>query len=292
MMKIKTVDIDPDMADILRRSKCEGNCLTLPEQLERRQYDAVSKRIALLGGKWNRSKKCHVFENETDIGKLIGDALDAGEIVDTKKTFQHFDTPLAVGERVGRAVARHAAFFEGARYMILEPSAGRGNLISVVLRCLPKGHSANILPTIVVDAVEIQQELIGSFNQTMQPYSDHASDEAYAYGVDVFISIKCADFLTIDNHAPSRRKYNAIVMNPPFCDGQEALHVMHALDFLAPGGVLVSVVSAAVQFKETRPYRQLREVMDNYNHSFEELPEASFKEAGTKVRTQLLIVTL
>jgi methylase of polypeptide subunit release factors len=82
---------------------------------------------------------------------------------------------------------------------VLEPSAGRGNLVRAVReRC----------PSAIIDAVELDER----WSEDLLP---HAS------GVEI------ADYLA--RPAPNRR-YDLIVSNPPFDGGQEVDHVAKMLD--------------------------------------------------------------
>lgn len=56
------------------------------------------------------------------------------------------------------------------------------------------------------------------------------------------------DFLLL----PAEQRYSAILLNPPFEDGQDRDHLRHAANFLAPGGKLAGIVSAGMMHR-TRP---------------------------------------
>jgi 16S rRNA G1207 methylase RsmC len=119
-----------------------------------------------------------------------------------------------------------------------------------------------------------------------------------------FPSVIEADFLEVHPGADLTKphsivgKFDRVVMNPPFSKGQEVRHVMHALQFLRPGGRLVSVMSAAVQFRQDGPYRAFRDMLDCAGDNevraaeIELLPANSFKESGTGVNTVLAIIDL
>lgn len=61
-------------------------------------------------------------------------------------------------------------------------------------------------------------------------------------------------------------------------------HVQHARKFLKPAGILVSIVSAGVFFREDRLTREFR----NDCIRIEPLPDGSFTESGTEVRTAIV----
>lgn len=90
-----------------------------------------------------------------------------------------------------------------------------------------------------------------------------------------------ADFLTVE---PSP-DYDRVVMNPPFARQADIAHVTHARRFLRPGGLLVSVMAAGVLFRQGRA-EEFRRLVG----SFEELPDGSFTESGTGVRTVIAVI--
>jgi predicted RNA methylase len=92
--------------------------------------------------------------------------------------------------------------------------------------------------------------------------------------------VKCCDFLTVEP-TPA---YDRVVMNPPFERQQDIDHVAHAMKFLKPGGILVSIMASSVMFRENRKTAEFRELVNGRGH-FELLPENSFKESGTGVNT-------
>jgi len=76
---------------------------------------------------------------------------------------------------------------------------------------------------------------------------------------------------------PAKPEFDIVVMNPPFYGRHYVKHVRHAVRFLKPGGVLVSVLPATAYYDHKEVYGEWRD-----------LPVASFAEAGTNVPTGLL----
>jgi len=95
----------------------------------------------------------------------------------------------------------------------------------------------------------------------------------------------CADFLEY-----KARKFRAIIQNPPFENGQDIDHVLHAFDLLEHMGVLVSIMSAGAFFRSDKKATAFREWLDEQNHTMMELPADSFKESGTGVNTCLVVI--
>ena len=86
-------------------------------------------------------------------------------------------------------------------------------------------------------------------------------------------SVVTANFL----ECPPRAEFDAVVMNPPFYGRHYVKHVRHALKFLKPGGVLVSILPATAHYD----HRELE-------GEWRDLPVGSFAEAGTNAPTGLL----
>lgn len=94
------------------------------------------------------------------------------------------------------------------------------------------------------------------------------------------------DFLTL----PVTPIYDRVVMNPPFSRQADIKHVQRALEWLRPGGRLVSVMSAGVRFRGDAIATGFRALVDFAGGAIEPLPEGSFKSSGTNVST--VIVTI
>ena len=86
-------------------------------------------------------------------------------------------------------------------------------------------------------------------------------------------NVLCANFL----ECPPRAEFDAVVMNPPFYGRHYVKHVRHALNFLRPGGTLVSILPASAHYD----HRDL-------NGEWRDLPVASFAEAGTNIPTGMI----
>ncbi len=86
-------------------------------------------------------------------------------------------------------------------------------------------------------------------------------------------NVLTANFL----ECPAKPEYDMVVMNPPFYGRHYVKHVRHALEFLEPGGVLVSILPATAHYDHGELKGEWRD-----------LPVGSFSEAGTNVPTGLL----
>lgn len=88
--------------------------------------------------------------------------------------------------------------------------------------------------------------------------------------------------------------YDAVVMNPPFENGQDIEHVKHAYQFLKEGGNLVAIMSAGPFYRQDKQATAFREWLDEQNSTYEAMPEGSFAGADafrqTGVRTYLVTI--
>ena len=76
---------------------------------------------------------------------------------------------------------------------------------------------------------------------------------------------------------PPRPEFDFVIMNPPFYGRHYAKHVRHAEKFLKPGGILVAILPATARYDH-----------GELDGSWQDLPVASFAEAGTNVPTCML----
>lgn len=78
-------------------------------------------------------------------------------------------------------------------------------------------------------------------------------------------------------------------MNPPFSKSQDVRHVLHAWEFVRPGGRLVAIVSPGFTFRKGRIYDDFRAMLAEAAWKIHtDLPPGTFADQGVKVRTVLL----
>jgi protein-L-isoaspartate O-methyltransferase len=157
---------------------------------------------------------------------------------------------------------------------VLEPSAGTGNLVSAIIA---RGFLGLDCGGQVV-AVELNTGLAELLRQQR---------DKTLYANDNNFTVHCTDFLQCNGDLGL---FDRIVMNPPFANGQDVEHVTHALHMLKPRGRLVAVMSNGVTFRQDRKTTAFRELLEARGATIEELPEDTFKESGTSVRTVLVTI--
>lgn len=110
----------------LDRAEISQKEVKLANAMPRPIYVKVDKVLKAAGGKWNRSRGVHIFqENATDV---LEQAMLVGEIRLVKQELGQFYTPRALADKAAALLEIH----EGMT--ILEPSAGRGALADAAKR--------------------------------------------------------------------------------------------------------------------------------------------------------------
>ncbi len=234
------------------------NVARFPTEPRIPDWAALKAVMVALGGAWKKSDGFR-FPDDVDAAELVHHARKTGAIIDPKVA-DFFETPDEVADI---AVAKLGKLDEYS--MVLEPSAGRGRLVLAVLR---KQRRANVFAVEVLPANVRQLEGLRCFS----------GDGCVLEG----------DFMRQTPDGIGH--YNFVVMNPPFSKRQDIAHVMHAFKFLKPGGVLVSVMSGGVEFRDDKLGRDFRDFVAGYDGTIERLPEGSFKASGTMVRTVVVRV--
>ena len=140
-------------------------------------------------------------------------------------------------------------------YRVLEPSAGKG----AILKALP--------PAVHRTAVELNGAMVDLVTLTDRVH----------YG----------DFLACNGELGS---FDRIIANPPFRSGQDVDHVRHMHHLLKPGGILVTVMSPAWQYRMDKKHADFRTWLEQLDFEVEDLPEGTFKCSGTNVRALLVTI--
>ncbi len=154
---------------------------------------------------------------------------------------QLFPTPPPIADRL----IKLAEIQTGDR--VLEPSAGTGNLLAA----LQRGGT----PCSVV-AVEINRQLADVLRKRWP--------------------VVCGDFLAA---GPELGQFDRVVMNPPFTRASDVKHIRHALQFVKPGGRLVSLCMAG---------NSQRGALSDADEWID-LPPKSFRSEGTAVDAAIVI---
>lgn len=262
--------LSQDALAVLSECEVKNNTVLIKSTnglLPRKLYEEVDFALRGIGGKWDRKAKAHVFgESQEEIREMLEGCIQTGLATPLQRN-GYFPTPMALADRI----CALAEIEDGHR--VLEPSAGSGNIIQAILATGRKG--------VVIVAVENDVKRCKELLAIAQDINGHnGCYEMHLIPLD-FIS---------QNPAPVDR----VIMNPPFgnINGQslgDIAHIMHAWEILKPGGRLVSIASSSLTFRREKKAVAFREHVAQFGR-FEELPEKSFKESGTLVKTIVVVL--
>lgn len=192
-------------------------------------------------------RKAKAHVFDTDAAERLDHCILTGSYA-RPQDFGFFPTPAGVADLVAELADLRLG------HLVLEPSAGTGALVEACLRSVSG---------LEFHCFEIQPDMATSLNARW--------------------TTTVGDFL----QAEPEPHFDRVVMNPPFARGQDVDHVRHALKFLRPGGRLVSVMSASVEFRQDRRYASFRE---ECAPELRRLPPGSFRPSGTDVHTVVAVV--
>ena len=230
----------------------DGNSVCITEQLEEKDYNNLKQFFGKLNGKWNSSKQAHVFPDSVFVGVL--DYVREHQVIPVLNPYHLFPTPSGIIEEMlsislveAKIIGLNEGWVEGLD--ILEPSAGTGAIASAINE--KTNGKANI------DVYEIDP-----VNQAI------LREKGF--------NIVGEDFLV----APTHKKYDIILINPPFNRKEYVKHVCHAHSMLKETGVLVAILPKITDPKGNAVARLIARTGEAWDH-----PPKSFKGAGTLIDT-------
>lgn len=243
--------------DALSDARIDGHRLVLPQWLDRAEYKKVDQVLRNLGGTWSRYEKAHVFRE--DPAPLVTQVVETGEAPGPPKTDEGYvATPPELADRL---VREHTDIHDWDTGMVLEPSAGGGNLIRAVM-------AAN--PMVQVTAVEPNQSRLSALDDSVKRLQ--------------LVNQRLEDYLHDTGPA-----FDAIVANPPFTlPGRPTAwieHTWHAWELLKPGGRLVSIAPKGLAFRDDRKHRGIRALIENAGGGWHDLDPGAFNASGTQINT-------
>lgn len=148
-------------------------------------------------------------------------------------------------------------------HSILEPSAGKGDILDAIAAKFPKQKEH-------LKACEINHTLRKIL--TLKGYE-----------------VLNNNFLELD---PKEYSFDRILMNPPFENGQDIDHVLHAYQLLKPNGRLVAIMSEGVFFRQFKKDKAFRDFLHQKNATISDTIKEAFKNAfnSTGVAVRMLSI--
>ena len=246
--------IPEQVLTVLSTVEIEGHNVRITAQLDRKLYLAVNKVLDRIGGKWNRKAKAHVFD--ADPAERLEVVINSG-VLDPKIKTGYFPTPAVIVDRMIELADLDR------EQIILEPSAGQGHIADKI--CMRLGMlplQIHVCETLPENRIILEEK------------------EYYNRGDFFEYATEC--------HT-NNLLFDRIIMNPPFERQNDISHVTAAYGLLAPGGILVTIMSAGVLFRENKKTVDFRDnIMEPHGTYLDKLPAGAFKESGTMVNTILL----
>ncbi len=164
---------------------------------------------------------------------------------------------------------------------ILEPSAGKGNLIEAIEeevvdyfqnKWVTWGYSNNdIKKEFSIDCIEIDPYLRAIIKGTIEKNYEN-------------VKVVYDDFLQFITY----KKYDLIVMNPPFRDGYK--HLLKALEMQKNGGSVICLLNAeTLKNPNNALQKELKAILDKYDADIEYI-ENGFSAAERKTDVEIAII--
>lgn len=175
----------------------------------------------------------------------------------------------------------HRAFRDAWRAgKILEPSAGDGAIVRWLLSGWERTYNRpnpyapkKAPPKLSITAYEV--------------HSGRSAQIDAIAATDSRVSSIHANFL----RALPTGDFDQVLMNPPFAGTHYMDHVIHAWDFLRPGGQLIAILPITARTGQDSKRKKFRAWVDarkDYRSPWWDLPAESFAESGTNVNTTVL----
>lgn len=180
---------------------------------------------------------------------------------------QLFVTPSEIAARMVELANLRASNRVG------ELSAGTGNIVKAVITH-GDAHDTNYEIVMVEIAPKLCDLLRATFPGRQVVCADFLMCSAESVGID-----------GIHNGLKRIGRFDRIIINPPFANGQDIAHIKHALSLLRVGGVLVALCANG-----PRQQKELMPLVLKSGGTWKTLPVNSFKESGTGVSVAMLTI--
>jgi len=242
---IKECYISPDNEYIIK----------LPNfQMPSEVYQIIKKKLNKIGGKWIGGK---IQGFKFDFApRLLLEDIKNGKDINLKKDYQFYATP----QKIANEMVEKLELKDNVS--ILEPSAGRGNLI----KSIPNN-----------DTYEVYYfELMP---QNLELLEKNLKNKEFKK-----LEFLGTDFLEYNGNM----KFDRIIANPPFSKNQDIIHTKKMFELLNDNGVMVVITSTSWYNGKQKKQIEFKEWLNSIKHDIIFIDSGSFKESGTNVKTIML----
>ncbi len=289
-MASKTIVLTPEVRAVLEDSTISGFSVKLRPGLDRKLYTAVNKALESAGGEWNTRAKAHLFTRDPrealDLIKAQGVfAAPVDPVKLRQQELQAYYTPAKLAQSL-------VALADVRDRSVLEPSCGPG---AIVRTCVAAGASSTSVVEIDPEAFRVTKRYLEGL-----AYGEHVVTDRWRGELvnrDLLTDRWRGDCINRDFLTCASEQlplFDRVVMNPPFADGQDFLHIRHALQFLfKPEGTLTSIImgDSNVGALAARVRKEVAKSLLSFDYKVWPLPENSFKESGTGANTAVIQIS-
>lgn len=256
--QFQKLGIEPVSEECLRKSgfelsveeavtllEIDGNKALLPAETKIEAGSYSRMKKALIEAGASYQASGFVFDTPEAAIQIIS-ALSAGERPNLVKEYQFYQTTDIAGDKLLAGV-------DLMDKVVFEPSAGDGYLVRRALKMGAK----------VVKAAEV--------------FSDRHGAIRTSGGLLI-----CKDVFDVLPAAVS--DVDAVLMNPPFKNGQDVEHVSYVESIIPKDAEIHAIMSIAVLESSQAKQKKFRSWMTAVGAEATELPEGTFADSGTNVR--------
>lgn len=233
--------------------------INIETELSRSDYLELKNYIEIVGGQYQKKQKNFIFKINP---KSFIDAFILTENMPIKNPTAFFPTPKELVLEMFRLSDLIDIPLEEeyqSRYSILEPSVGIGGISDLIKEQFP------FVNLDVVEILDTNQEVLRQ------------------KGYDPI----CMDFLNYNNDYS--KKYDYIMMNPPFQGKTHLKHVEHAFNMLSDKGTLCAILPTSFISHNDEKSKWLLETIAKLGNLYRN-PSKSFIEVGTNVDTCIIVI--
>ena len=221
--------------------------------------------------RYDTAQRAYVYtvDPRADLAEVTGHMPVRPASGDQDKALAYFATPADLACRMADELG------DVGPGRVLEPSAGDGALIAAITAAHPEAE---------VTAVECDSGRVALLRRRY--------GAAWHGTVWHGMFQDFADHMSMDS---TFEPFDGVLMNPPFTEPGDrhawAAHFQLAWRLLRPGGRLVAILPASYRFSEFGHATAVRALVETNGGVVTDLPPATFRGAGTGVRTVLIVVT-